>query len=344
MSSAGQATTAPALDSTTRGLGWLLLGMAAFATWDQWAIWSTKEDYTFGYLVPIFSGYVLWERWAELKAWLTGARSEPSAPTSTGLLRVITVLTFGALLTFALGVAARAITGTGVGPTIAIAAGLVGTALGCTFLSIPGPQATSASTRSRLTAVGLMLFPAGVWIISGPFLYLVDNRIKGALLANVTEIVSGILRASDRAIRVSGNTIIFANNDAVGVADACSGIRSFSACVFVGAFLGAVFIEGGRLGSLVRRIAMIGLSALTAIFLNIGRNTYLAFHAMNHGSRTLERDFAGLEPGAPGFSSLGTIHDFAGNAAMLLAFLGLLACVPFLNRLGRRPFTPAEIA
>jgi hypothetical protein len=31
------------------------------------------------------------------------------------------------------------------------------------------------------------------------------------------------------------------------------------------------------------------------------------------------------------------VHDFAGNAAMLLAFLVLLACVPLLNRLGRRP-------
>lgn len=344
MSSAGQAITAPALDTTTRGLGWLLLGMAAFATWDQWAIWSTKDDYTFGYLVPVFSGYVLWERWAELKAWLTGARSEPSAPTSPTLLRISTLLTFGALLTFALGAAARAITGTGVIPTIAIAAGLVGTALGATFLSVTGPQATVASTHSRLAAVGLMLFPAGVWIISGPFLYLVDNRIKGELLANVTEIVSGILRASDHAIRVSGNTIIFANNDAVGVADACSGIRSFSACVFVGAFLGAIFLEGGRWSSLVRRVAMIGLSALTAIFLNIGRNTYLAFHAMNHGSRTLDRDFAGLEPGAPGFSNWGTVHDLAGNAAMLLAFLVLLACVPLLNRIGRRPLVTTEPA
>jgi exosortase/archaeosortase family protein len=86
---------------------------------------------------------------------------------------------------------------------------------------------------------------------------------------------------------------------------------------------------------------MIALSAGAAILLNIGRNTYLAFHAMNHGSRSLDRDYSGLEPGSVGFSSLGTVHDFAGNAAMLLAFLVLLACVPLLNRLGRRPASPA---
>ena len=49
------------LDGTTRGLALLLVGMAAFTTWDQWAIWSTKDDYTFGYLVPFFSAYVLWD-------------------------------------------------------------------------------------------------------------------------------------------------------------------------------------------------------------------------------------------------------------------------------------------
>jgi exosortase/archaeosortase family protein len=246
-----------------------------------------------------------------------------------------------ALLTFALGAAARAITGTGVVPTLAIAFGFVGTALGCTFLSVQGPQQTEATGRARVAAVALMLFPVGVWLISGPFLYLIDNQIKGELLTNVTELVSGILRATGHTIRVSGNTIIFANNDAVGVADACSGIRSFSACVFVGAFLGAIFLEGELLGSLVRRMAMIALSAGAAILLNIGRNTYLAFHAMNHGSRSLDRDYSGLEPGSPGFSSFGTVHDFAGNAAMLLAFLVLLACVPLLNRLGRRPASPA---
>ena len=331
----------PTLDATTRGLGWLLLGMAGFTAWDQWAIWSTKDDYTFGYLVPVFSGYVLWDRWEELRAWLTGGRGLPGPATRPWLLRLVTALTFAALLTFVLGAAARAITGTGALPTLAIAFGFAGTALGCVFLSVQGPQQTEATGRARTAAVGLMLFPAGVWLISGPFLYLVDNRIKGELLTNVTEIVSGILRATDHAIRVSGNTIIFANNDAVGVADACSGIRSFSACVFVGAFLGAVYLEGGFIGSLLRRMAMIGLSAFAAILLNIGRNTYLAFHAMNHGSRSLDRDYNGLEPGTAGFSSFGTVHDFAGNASMLLAFLVLLACVPLLNRVGRRPTSPA---
>ena len=323
------------LDGTTRGLGLLLVGMAAFTTWDQWAIWSTKDDYTFGYLVPFFSAYVLWDRWEDFNALLTGARSEPSAASSKGALACAQLLAFASLTLFGGGAAARAIFGTGIGPTLAISFGLAGAALTFAFLSVRGPQDSVATARSRWRAVGLLLFPAGVWLISGPFLYLVDNQIKGELLTNVTEIVSGILRANDHAIRVSGNTIIFPNGDAVGVAEACSGIRSLSACVFAGAFLGAIFLEGGFPGALLRRIAMIGLAGLTAILLNIGRNTYLTFHALHQGSKSLERDFAGIEHGQPGFSSLGTVHDLAGNVAMVAALIILVAFVPLLNRLGR---------
>lgn len=329
------AETQSKLDGTTRGLGLLLVGMAAFTTWDQWAIWSTKDDYTFGYLVPCFSAYVLWDRWPDLRALLTGERSDVAEPTSRGLLLGAQLLAFAALALFGFGAAARAIFGTGIGPTLAISFGLTGAALAFGFVSVRGPQDAVATSSARWRAVGLLLFPAGVWLISGPFLYLVDNQIKGELLTNVTEIVSGILRADGHAIRVSGNTIVFPNGDAVGVAEACSGIRSLSACVFAGAFLGAIFLEGGFPGALLRRGALIGLAGLTAILLNIGRNTYLTFHALHHGSKSLDRDFAGVEHGQPGFSSLGTVHDVAGNVAMVAALLLLVAFVPLLNRLGR---------
>jgi exosortase/archaeosortase family protein len=323
------------LDGTTRGLGLLLVGMAAFTTWDQWAVWSTKEDYAFGYLVPFFSGYVLWDRWPELRALLAGERADVAAPTAKAALFLAQFAAFASLALFGFGAAARAVFGTGIGPTLAISFGLTGAALAFAFLSVRGPQDAAATTTSRWRAVGLVFFPAGVWLISGPFLYLVDNQIKGELLTNVTEIVSGILRLNDHAIRVSGNTIIFPNGDAVGVAEACSGIRSLSACVFAGAFLGAIFLEGGFPGALLRRASLIALAGFTAILLNIGRNTYLTFHALRHGSKSLDRDLAGIEHGHPGFSSFGTVHDLAGNIAMVAALILLVAFVPILNRIGR---------
>ena len=331
----------PRLDKTTLGLFGIIVGMTALTCWDQWNIWSTKNDYTFGYLVPFFSAYVLYERWDELYAYLTGQKTIIGNPTPSWVLGLVNFIALFSIITFVGGGAIRAIYGTGVGPTIAISFGLVGTVLSFGFISAQGPEGSPPSNAVRWSIVGLLLFPACVWIISGPFLYLVDNRIKGELLTNVTEFVSGILRLSGESIKVNGNTIVFANNDAVGIADACSGIRSLSACVFVGAFLGAIFIEGGFPGSLVRRIFLIIISGAVAIMVNIFRNTYLAFYALEHRSASLDRDFWGAEMGSKDFSFLGTVHDFAGNLSMLIAFVLLLACVPLVNRIGRSS-SPAE--
>ena len=329
-------TPAPpaALPTETLGLGALVLGMMAFATWDQWAIWSTKQDYTFGYLVPAFSLYVLWERWDGLRPLLSGDVTVPGTPSRAWLKGTARALTMACLLAFGLGAAWRAIFGTGTVATMAIACGLMGCFLGFAFLSARGIGGAEPSGPARWKALGLCLFPAAIWIVSGPFLYVVDNQIKGPLLEFVTEVVAGLLRITGHAVHVRGNLIAFSNGEQVGIADACSGIRSLSACVFVGAFLGSLWIEGRFPGALIRRILMIGVSALAAVALNIARNTYLSLHAEAHGAASLDRDFAGLEPGQAGFSSLGTVHDLAGNTAMFATFLVLLACVPLINRLG----------
>jgi exosortase len=333
-SPADTAGKSPALPADILGAGILILAMMGFATWDQWAIWSTKEDYTFGYLVPAFSLYVLWDRWPQLEGLLGGrAPAGPDAP--AWLRRLALALTLLCLVMFALGAAGRAVFGTGVVATMAVAFGLMGVMLGFGFLAVAAPGGASPTGVSRWRALGLLLFPAAIWIVSGPFLYLVDNQVKGPLLAFVTEFVAGVLRVTGHEILVRGNIIVFANGEQVGIADACSGIRSLSACVFVGAFLGSLWLEGGFPGALLRRITLIALAGFAAIVLNVARNTYLSLYAAGHGAAAIDKDFAGLEPGMEGFSALGTVHDLAGNVAMAGAFLILLAFVPLVNRLGR---------
>jgi len=89
-------------------------------------------------------------------------------------------------------------------------------------------------------------------------------------------------------------------------------------------------------------MSLIALAGVTAILLNIGRNAFLTFHALEHGSRSLDRDFAGVEHGQPGFSAFGSVHDLAGNVAMVAALLLLVAFVPLLNRLGRPRLLSSE--
>lgn len=62
----------PVLFSYTLCLG---VGFGAFITWDQWHWWSGREDYSFGFLVPLFVLAVLWDRWPRLRR-LLGAQAE----------------------------------------------------------------------------------------------------------------------------------------------------------------------------------------------------------------------------------------------------------------------------
>ncbi|MDB2358169.1 archaeosortase/exosortase family protein, partial [Opitutales bacterium] len=42
----------------------LLLGLIFYTVWDQIYWWGEREDYSFGYLVPLFVAYVLHDRWS----------------------------------------------------------------------------------------------------------------------------------------------------------------------------------------------------------------------------------------------------------------------------------------
>ena len=53
----------------------MLLGFAAFMVWDQLFWWGNREDYSFGYLVPLFAAYVVYDRWPVIRSYLfTGAK------------------------------------------------------------------------------------------------------------------------------------------------------------------------------------------------------------------------------------------------------------------------------
>ena len=59
----------------------LSAGFMAFVAWDQSHWWSRKEDYSFGWLVPLFTAYVVYDRWPQLLARLREAETGPaSAP------------------------------------------------------------------------------------------------------------------------------------------------------------------------------------------------------------------------------------------------------------------------
>ena len=89
--------------------GFLLLGLVGFMIWDQIYWWSNRDDYSFGFLVPLFVLYVLYERKDLIFSFLRGdshSLSEngavSSAKTLVKLLNVlfVGVFFFGVILFF----------------------------------------------------------------------------------------------------------------------------------------------------------------------------------------------------------------------------------------------------
>ena len=321
----------PAID---RGLWLMPPFMAGIVIFDQWFQWSTKEDYTFGYLVPLFSAYVLYERLPDILAYFD------KSPTGDRPAGKPWAFLFGAgalfsLLCFLIGGVMRAIGGPNIIGTFLNTFGFCGVTAGILWLISEKNHAGLAFSRTeRLRWLELFAFPVLVWIVSGPFVYLVDSNVKYILLDKVTAVVTSLLQGMDYPVTRQANLILLPGGDHVGVADACSGIRSLTACVFMGSFISALFIEGR-----IRKLVMLGLAGVFAIFLNILRNTFLTLWAYKHGSRSLDFDFAGHAPKEPGFT-LGTVHDIAGWAAMGITFLILAALIPVVNFRLKAPEAP----
>lgn len=312
--------------------GALLIGFAfwAFVSWDQSHWWSTKEDYGFGWLVPAFVGYVIHDRWGRISAAAAAcaAPGSPRAGAGAGLL--LNFLAYGAMAggaaMFMLGAFYRAGAGPTSSGTLAITLGAAGLLLPMLFLHSPEPTAGVAATGgtkkaaswredARLKLAGLFAFPVLVWLISAPMLNAVENNLNLFLLQKVTGVVFFVFDVLGLPIEQQGNVLVLppladGKPNQVGVEDACSGIRSLTACLFAGSFLGAVFLD-----KVWKKVALVAAAMCFAVFTNLLRGIFLTSWAYNFGHESIE----------------GLVHDAAGYAVLGLTVVGLLCLLPLFN-------------
>ena len=65
----------------------VIAGLMLFLVYDQQYWWNLKEDYTFGYIVPIFVGYVLYDRWQQVVGAVSKPLPGPANPLASALLK-----------------------------------------------------------------------------------------------------------------------------------------------------------------------------------------------------------------------------------------------------------------
>lgn len=295
------------------GLG---VGFLGFVTWDQSHWWRIKQDYSFGWLVPLFVAFVVQDRWPKVLAALAACSADGS-PRATGLqkwllhLIVGGALLFGVLM-FLLGSFYRAGAGTSQPGTLAITLGMTGILLPLLFINAPdspAPRRSSAFLDARVRLAALFLFPVLVWLVSAPMVSAVETQLNLALLRRVVTVVAFTFDTLGLPIEQQGNVLALPTGP-VGVEDACSGIRSLTGCLFAGSFLAAVFLD-----RLWKKMALVAAALLLAFVTNLARSLFLTAWAYNHGARAIE----------------GTVHDVAGYAVLGLTVVGLLCLLPVLN-------------
>lgn len=164
-----------------------------------------------------------------------------------------------------------------------------------------------SSDRIRLVPCNWSAFVAiGLWLMSSPIPPGTYSRLTLGLQLRVTENVLSALHLLGVAARREGNVIELATT-AVGVAEACSGVRSLVSCVFAGVFFSATLVRRPW-----ARVLIIALAAPLALLMNFIRSLALTLLA-NAGI-----DIAGTWHDATGFAVLGTTAAVLGGLALLL--------------------------
>ena len=292
-------------------------GFWSFVAWDQSHWWETKEDYSFGWLVPAFVAFMIYDRWPKITTAAQACAASGSPRAAGWAARLMNLLAGGALFAgaclFLLGAFYRAGAGPSFPGTLAITLGAATLLLPLLFLNTPESPAAAPGARladdARVQLVALFLFPVLVWMVSAPMVSIVEQNLSLFLLKKVTTVVFLSFDLLGMTIEQQGNVLVMPSGS-VGVADACSGIRSLTACLFAGSFLASVFLD-----RLWKKVALVGAAMLLAVFTNLLRGLFLTAWAYNYGPKAIE----------------GFVHDTAGYAVLGLTVIGLLCLLPLFS-------------
>ena len=308
----------------------LIALMGGFVIWDQSYWWSSRDDYSFGYLVPLFSLYVLYDRKEIILAFISGNNQEdllscsPDTSVIPKCADYLALIAFiaGSVLFFVGGLL-RAATMPQNPATLAVSMGFSLVFLSTVFIfskTLLTDEDSTAPLKKRLAFTFLFLFPALIWLISAPLVSVLETKLRVFLLTQVTIIVFTVMDTLGYVIERQGNVLLLPEG-VVGVEEACSGIRSLTACLFAGSFLAAVYLK-----PLWKKLLLIIMAMIFAIVTNLFRSGFLTFYAYYNGSDAINDHWV-----LPLIGDIGSVHDVMGMAVLVLTTIGLLILLPIMN-------------
>ncbi len=309
----------------------LLVLLVLFMIWDQFFWWQTNDEYSFGYLVPLFAAYVAYDRWPLIRGFLFGSSdggSDRAQKTQSNSFfvkffeAVALIGFFSGLSLYFIGGLLRAVSGPQNPASLAISAGFAGILLCGIFIFFKrNAQGESLSLGERFAFVSLFIFPALIWLLSAPMVAVLQKAILVFLQSKVTFVVFTVFDAVGAHLERQGSVLILNGTESVGVEEACSGIRSLTACLFAGSFLASVFLQ-----KFWKKLLLILTAMGLAVITNLMRALFLTYWAYNNGSDAINDHWV-----LPIIGDIGSVHDFTGFLILGVTCCGLMILLPIFN-------------
>jgi exosortase len=230
--------------------------------------WSVNPQYGFGWAVPFFGAYLLWERWR--------TRPTPDAPE-----RASRTVIAGICVLAAVWIPTRLILEAFPDwRPVLWAMALLAVALSLLILSATGGRAW----------VKYFLFPILFVLVAVPWPTPIENVALHSLMSVNAGIATDTLTLFGHPAVQRGN-LIEIGGGFVGIDEACSGMRSMQAALMIALLMGELFRF-----SVGRRLAMVAAGLTIAFTTNVARSLYLVSKAATEGVDAIAgvHDRAGL--------------------------------------------------
>lgn len=237
-----------------------LIFLGALWAWAIFALsgyWRDFEQYSYGYFVPPLAAYFVWRR----LALFASANPSQTIQTRHGL------------------------------PAIAILTALAVLPLEYVRMALPASRQTVWIISLTVIAYTLffawslggrplarkLAFPLFFFLSACPWFSFLEKNVTLGLMEYVAAIVTEILHLCGIHAKTKG-TLIEMRAGVLGIAEACSGIRSLQSGLMYALAVGELFLLATP-----RRFALVALTVLAGFILNLVRTFILAYQTELHG-------------------------------------------------------------
>jgi len=221
--------------------------------------WSSDPNYSHGFLIPLISGYFLWQNRDDLA-------TAPVRPSNLGLVIICASL-------------------------VLLVVGIAGTEYFSMRASLVLLLAGIVLYWFGLPVLNVLALPIGFLIFMVPLPYIVYDAAAFPLKLLVAKFSVLSLKAMGVIVLREGNIIMFPNT-VLEVADACSGLRSLVSLIALSVALAFLSQK-----TVIKRTVLICMAVPIAIFTNMLRVIVTGFLAQYYGAAAAEgffHEFAGM--------------------------------------------------